>query len=231
MEEHHRRAAVDRLRVAVSRASETLVFVDVAAADDAARALARALLGDPAVYDAEDLIAFLSDTDTETPLEDAIRRRIDEVGHLIDEAPGRAWQLAVQSVKQLRGQDSLNSISESVRREGQMVLLTTAARLLVDGLPPRVRRDEVLDQAKEATAGLETPEMGAAFSSWADWTLDRSMSPFALLDAATALGQEAGWMRSAIRSVYRTLIDSLTGVQSHPKRQGPSLATSRVGSG
>ena len=219
LEEHHRRAAVDRLRVAVSRASETLVFVDVAA-DDAARALARELLGDPAVYDAEDLIAFLSDTDTETPLEDAIRRRIDEVGHLIDEAPGRAWQLAVQSVKQLRGQDSLNSIPESVRREGQMVLLTTAARLLVDGLPPRVRRDEVLDQAKEATAGLEPPEMGAAFSSWADWTLDRSMSPFALLDAATALGQEAGWMRSAIRSVYRTLIDSLTRCAKSPQEAG-----------
>ena len=221
LEEHHRRAAIDRLRVAVSRASETLVFVDVAA-DDAARALARELLGDPAVYDAEDLIAFLSDTDTdtETPLEDAIRRRIDEVGHLIDEAPGRAWQLAVQSVKQLRGQDSLNSISESVRREGQMVLLTTAARLLVDGLPPRVRRDEVLDQAKEATAGLETPEMGAAFSSWADWTLDRSMSPFALLDAATALGQEAGWMRSAIRSVYPTLIASLDRCAKSPREAG-----------
>lgn len=219
LEEHHRRAAVDRLRVAVSRASETLVFVDVAA-DDAARALARELLGDPAVYDAEDLIAFLSDTDTETPLEDSIRRRIDEVGHLIDEAPGRAWQLAVQSVKQLRGQDSLNSVSESVRREGQMVLLTTAARLLVDGLPPRVSRDEVLDQAKEATAGLEPPEMGAAFSSWADWTLDRSMSPFALLDAATALGQEAGWMRSAKRSVSPTLIASLGRCAKSPQEAG-----------
>ena len=62
LEEHHLRAAIDRLRVAVSRASETLVFVDVAA-DDAARELARALLGDPAVYDAEDLVAFLSDTE------------------------------------------------------------------------------------------------------------------------------------------------------------------------
>ena len=222
LEEHHRRAAIDRLRVAVSRASETLVFVDVAATD-AARGLARELLGDPAVYNAEDLVEILSDPEAETPLEDAIRRRIDEVGPLIDQAPGRAWQLAVQSVKQLRSQDSLNSVSESVRRKGQMALLATAARLLVDGLPQGgsgVRRDEVLDQTEEAIAGLEIPAMGAAFHSLAAWTLDRTMSPFALLDAATALGQEAGWMRSAIRSVSQTLIDSLDRHAKSPQEAG-----------
>ena len=219
LEEHHRRAAIDRLRVAVSRASETLVFVDVAA-DDAARDLARELLGDPAVYDADDLIAFLSDTEAEAPLEDAIRRRIDEVGHLMDEAPRRAWQLAVQSVKELRSQDSLNSVSESLRREGRMVLLATAARLLVDGLPPRVIRGEVQGQAEGAIAGLETPEVGAAFQCLAEWTLDRSMSPLALLDAAAALVQEAGWIRNAIRSVSQTLIDSLERSAKSPREAG-----------
>ena len=219
LEEHHRRAAIDRLRVAVSRASETLVFVDVAA-DDAARDLARELLGDPAVYDADDLIAFLSDTEAEAPLEDAIRRRIDEVGHLMDEAPRRAWQLAVQSVKELRSQDSLNSVSESLRREGRMVLLATAARLLVDGLPPRVIRGEVQGQAEGAIAGLAIAEISAAFHSLAEWTLDRSMSPLALLDAAAGLGQEDGWIRNAIRSVSQTLIDSLERSAKSPQEAG-----------
>ena len=219
LEEHHRRAAIDRLRVAVSRASETLVFVDVAAAD-AARELARELLGDPAVYNAEDLIEILSNAEAEEPLEDAVRRRIAEVGYLIDEAPRRAWQLAVQSVNQLRGQDSLNSAPESIRHEGQMVLLATAARLLVDGLPPRVNRDEVLEQAEGAIAGLETPEISAAFHSLAEWTLDRSMSPFELLDAATALGQQDGWIRNAIRSVSQTLADSLDRHAKSPQEAG-----------
>ena len=219
LEEHHRRAAIDRLRVALSRASETLVFVDVAA-DDEARGLAREMLGDPAVYDADDLVAFLSDTDAETPLEDAIRQRIDQVGPLMDEAPGRAWQLAVQSVKELGGWNSPESVSQSVLRDGQMVLLDTAARLLVDGLPPRVSRDEVLDQAEAAITGLETPEIGAAFQCLAEWTIDRSMPPFALLNAATAVVQDTGWMRNAIRSVSPTLVDSLKGCAESPQEAG-----------
>ena len=219
LEEHHRRAAIDRLRVAVSRASETLVFVDVAA-DDEARELARGMLGDPAVYNADDLVALLSDTDAETPLEDAIKQRVDEVRRLIDEAPGRAWQLAVHCVKELGGWNSPELVSQGVRRDGQMVLLETAARLLVDGLPPRVSRDEVLDQAEAAITGLETPEIGAAFHCLEEWTRNRSMPPCALLNAATTVVQDTGWMRNAIRSVSQTLVDSLEGCAEVPQEAG-----------
>ena len=78
----------------------------------------------------------------------------------------------------------------------------------------------MLEQAEEAIASLETPEIGAAFHSLAEWTLDRSMSPFALLDAATALGQQDGWIRNAIRSVSQTLIDSLDRCAKSPREAG-----------
>ena len=45
LEEHVRRTAIDRLRVTLSRSTETLAFVDVGG-DDAALNLSRELLGD-----------------------------------------------------------------------------------------------------------------------------------------------------------------------------------------
>ena len=55
LDQQARRTAIDHLRVTLSRATETLVFVDVAPGDRE-RALSLELLGDAAPYDPEDLV-------------------------------------------------------------------------------------------------------------------------------------------------------------------------------
>ena len=54
------RTAIDQLRVALSRATETLAFVDVAGDDDA-HALSAELLEDAAPYHADDLVESVAD--------------------------------------------------------------------------------------------------------------------------------------------------------------------------
>ena len=73
----------------LSRATETLVFVDVAAGD-AERELSLELLRDPAPYDPEDLVDHF--THAEASPDERVLARTNDARVLIDSAPGRAWQ-------------------------------------------------------------------------------------------------------------------------------------------
>ncbi len=153
--EHMRRTAIDQLRVALSRPTETLVFVDVDA-DDRTLELSRELLGDAARYEPEDLVEHLADV--ETTVEERVDRRIDEARALVGERPGRAWQRADQAVKLLGDPDLPNGVvDKEIRHRARTTLLATAARLLVDGVPEGVARDEVTEVAWSVAADLDLP--------------------------------------------------------------------------
>ena len=95
LEAHSRRTAIDRLRVAISRTTENLAFIEIAP-DDATQMSSRRLLGDATTYSPDDLVEYLTNPDT-LP-ESMVPELINRVGELIDTAPGRAWQLAGQAV-------------------------------------------------------------------------------------------------------------------------------------
>ena len=94
-----------------------------------------------------------------------MQARKQDARGLIDTAPGRAWQRACQAMRLLGDPHLPNAVSdESVRIEAQTTLLATAARLLVDGVPVAVRRDEVVNMAAEAIVLLgSTDHYGHAF--------------------------------------------------------------------
>ena len=153
--EQEHRTTIDQLRVALSRATETLAFVDVAGDDDA-HALSAALLEDAAPYHADDLIEHFAD---DAPPEERVQARTNDARALIDTAPGRAWQRACQALRLLGDPELPNGVSdESVRIEARTTLLATAARLLVDGVPAGVRRHEVVSVAGEAIVLLGEPD-------------------------------------------------------------------------
>ena len=97
LREHEHRTAIDQLRVALSRATETLAFVDVAGDDDA-HALSAELLKDAAPYDADDLVEHFAD---DTPPDERVQARTHDTRALVDTTPGRAWQRACQAMRLL----------------------------------------------------------------------------------------------------------------------------------
>ena len=148
-----RRTAIDHLRVTLSRATETLAFVDVEA-DDGDLSESRELLGDAAPYSAEDLLDHLANSDASA--EERVLARTNDARELIDSAPRRAWQRACQAVRLLGNPELPNGVSDrAVRAEARAALLATAARLLVDGVPEGVPRGDVIRTAGAVIAERE----------------------------------------------------------------------------
>ena len=145
-----RRTAIDHLRVTLSRATETLVFIDVEATG-AERDLSLELLGDAAPYSAADLLDHFVHADASP--EERVLARTNDARQLIDSAPGRAWQRAQQAFRILGDPDLPNGVSdEAVRLDARTTLLATAARLLIDGPPDGVLREDVFETAWKAVA-------------------------------------------------------------------------------
>ena len=150
-----RRTAIDHLRVTLSRATETLVCIDVEATDEE-RERSLALLGDAAPYSQEDLLDHFAQADASP--EERVQARTHDARALIDSAPGRAWQRARQAFRLLGDPELPNGVSDrAVRLDVRTTLLATAARLLVDGPPDGVRRREVLEAALEAVRIMDGP--------------------------------------------------------------------------
>ncbi len=212
LEAHSRRTAIDRLRVAISRATENLAFIEIAP-DDATQMSSMRLLGNATTYSPDDLVDYLTNPDTipESMVPDLINR----VGELIDTAPGRAWQLAGQAAHLLGAQDSPGAVSDAAtRREAHTTLLSTSARMLVDGLPARVSRSQLAAQSEYSAAMLDVEKSVEAFRRLDEWTQDRDRAPLELLNATLALGKDGDWLKAALPPVsqaFREAIERCAG--------------------
>ena len=207
LEAHSRRTAIDRLRVAISRATENLAFIEIAP-DDATQMSSMRLLGNATTYSPDDLVDYLTNPDTlpESMVPDLINR----VGELIDTAPGRAWQLAGQAAHLLGAPDSPGAVSDdATRREAHTTLLSTSARMLVDGLPPRVSRSQLAAQSEYSAAHLGVEKAVEAFRRLDEWTQDHDRAPLELLNATLALGKDGDWLKDALPPVSQALREAI----------------------
>lgn len=203
LEEHACRTTIDQLRVALSRATETLAFVDVAPTESERRA-SEHLLGDPAPFDPEDLVDHFEEGSL--PAEERILRRTADARSLLDERPARAWRRALQAVRLLGDPELPNGVSSpQVREEAQVTLLATASRLLVDGIPPGLSPSELYQAVHFGLPGGLRDDEDEAFSLLDVWCRDRSRSPLDLLDATLDLEESGSWLRDALAPVAQTL--------------------------
>ena len=207
LEAHSRRTAIDRLRVALSRATENLALIEISP-DDTTRMYGMSLLGDAATYSPDDLVEYLTNPDAlpEIVVPDLINR----VRELTDTAPGRAWQLAGQAVRLIGTPDSPGAVSDAATRlEAHTTLLSTAARMLVDGLPARVNRRQVAAQSEQSAAQLDESKSVEAFRRLDEWTQDRESPVLGLLNAALALGEHGDWLKDALPTVVQAARESV----------------------
>lgn len=206
--EHAARTSIDQFRVALSRATETLAFVDVDA-DETERAYSRALLEDAAPYDPIDLVEHFTDADV--PVDERVYARMSDARALVEERPRRAWRRAVQAVRLLGDPALPNGVSSpTLRDEAHTTLLATAARLVVatragERSAPVVPGNEVLEAAAASLAATGGDRAQRAFDRLVTWLGAPAANAIDLLEDTAALGRDGVWLREALTPVAQAL--------------------------
>ena len=210
-----RRTAIDGLRVAVSRATENLVFVDVQPAESEA-SISRELLSSSEEFTPEDLTEFFRDVDR--PLDERILVRSRDALALVDTVPARAWQRACQALRLLGApeEDAFES-DETIRREVLTSVLLVAARRMADAGLGRRERNEIVDTARKVASVWGNHAQRRAFASFNHWTRGRAKAPFALIRATLALkSDDRRWLQSALPLLLQSLLRSLRRCAADP---------------
>jgi hypothetical protein len=203
LETLQRRTRIDQLRVAMSRATESLVFVDVEASEAAIEA-SRKLLDNPAPLEAADLVAHFKEPNRSP--EERVLSRISDAQTLIETNPSRAWQLVLQALDTLGEPGLHNGVSDpEVRREAFEVSIAVAARILAEGIPQKLNRSDVCDVAKEALKRAGSEDELRTFSEFSDWVKVPEGSPFTFLQAITDETVESTWLRTGLSSKAQQL--------------------------
>ncbi len=219
MELQANRTAIDGLRVAISRATETLVLIDFQpSAEEKHETLE--LLGNPEVFTPADLSEFFRDADL--PLDERILVRIRDARSLIDSVPERAWQRACQALRLLgEPQEATFESDESLQREVCLSVLQVAARRLVTANIPGPERQNVLDTATQLAGQWGTSDLAGAVARLDEWVSGPIEAPFALFDAALALQPEdRRWLESVLQDSLQSLQRALNACATNPDWAG-----------
>ena len=210
-----RRTAIDGLRVAVSRATENLVFVDVQP-NERETQISRDLLKSPEEFTPEDLTEFFRDVDR--PLEERILVRSRDALALVDTVPARAWQRACQALRLLGEPEAGDFESdEAIRQEVCTSVLLVAARRIADDALEDRERDEIVDTARKVASVWGSSTQRRAFASFNHWTRGRAKAPFALMRATLALkSDDRRWLQSALPIRLQSFLRELRRCAAEP---------------
>lgn len=206
------RSAIDRLRVAMTRATETLVFMDVAAAPDVER-LSRDLLGQAASLDSETALqSIFGESDVEQGLEDQVQRLVDQSRTLREQRPDSAWRRAYHAMELLGDPGRPQGVAATdIRAAAYREVCDSAIRFLARGV---VDDDSIMAAAEKSANGLGD-ELGKG-EELADllkgilrllrtFRQGHSFEAMALLSSVAALGQEISWVQEALTAVSERL--------------------------
>ena len=155
LEEEQERTAIDRLRVCLSRSTETLILIDIAGGKNGLmeREATRSLLGQNAArYSPDDLIEYLAEQETDP--EEQVERLVREADALSETAPLRAWERARQALA-LAGDPSLpNAVADPALRQRirRTVLELTAVQMVENTDNETIDSGQLPGAAKEAAA-------------------------------------------------------------------------------
>lgn len=232
------RAAVDQLCVAISRATERLVFLDVtegvnpATVSDWDHALSGCQL---APCDPEDLLERFTD-DESTP-EERCEARCRQAKSLVAERPLRAWSRVLQAWHMLGSPHLPNGVADpEIRFYVARTTAEIAARLLtgarLQGDTGQIRKAANLRSvAVEALEAIGATQCAMAFSKLCGWFDAPAGSDFNvaidLLDAYCDLDVPDKWFSGTLVPIVQTLRQAIDDAASSPRGAGRMLE--RVG--
>ncbi|MBU0554033.1 hypothetical protein KKF91_17425 [Myxococcota bacterium] len=192
-----KREAIDRLRVAVSRATETLIFLDVSPSAEA-QAASLALLGQPVEYDWRDLIEHLKSGHVSP--EARVTGYIKDALQLQEERPLQAWRRARQAVRLLGDPELPNGVAdEALRAEAREVAVQVAWSLYCGGAVAGLDLDGLRAESLAAARALDREDWAVALerlgAEYGPRDIERLLP---LLDALLKI-ERPPWMRHALR--------------------------------
>ena len=227
------RTAIDGLRVALSRATEGLALVDMQPGPRELDA-GNKLLDRAASWSGDDLVEYIRQRDT--PTDESVRTRIRDAMTLLDTAPARAWQRAVQGIQMLGNPEQPNGVNDTkLRKETRTALLRTAARLVVTAGHAGVEFSEIytnineavwLDAANETRHGIEARSIEArTLQLLHQWCTKQEGAPSDLLvsllvhltAAMTRITGESTWTDGAVPIIRQRLRKELTEGADNPE--------------
>ena len=226
LEAESARTAIDGLRVALSRATEGLALVDMQPGPRELEA-GNKLLDRAAVWSGDDLVEYVTERDT--PIDESVRTRIRDATTLLDTAPTRAWQRAVQAFQMLGNPERPNGVNDAkLRQEARRTLLRTAARLVATPGHNGVDFVEIytntqnavwLDAGNETRRGIDSRGRESTTLQLLDqWCNEKDEAPpdllvdlLAHLTAAIGdAGSERSWTDGAVPIIRQRLRKELT---------------------
>lgn len=207
MSQQENRTRIDHLRVALSRATETLVFIDVNASEEEMN-LCLDLLGNITPVDSMDVIEHFTDLDISP--EERILARTKDARDLLEKRAKRAWQKICQAYELLGDPASDIAISNpAICEEVYDTFLQIASHFIIEGAPEDVQRIDVVNFSKEVINRSGWSDVRNAFEQLINWMENRKSPPFKLLNALDSLDKQHYWMINSLASVTIELLNSI----------------------
>lgn len=205
------RTSLDQLRVAVSRATGDLVFLDVNSSKESLE-LSKRMLGKPIEMDSKGLEEFFKENDSQP--EDRVRSQLEAARAIADQDIRRGWGIACAAFRMLGDFSLTNGVADrSLRAEVCQEILAQAALLLARKADKSDEYAQVHEIVSEAAAesGLDNSEkLFDAFKNWMQLGINThhvssSKRAVELLVCVASAGLSADWLRPAIRAVAQRL--------------------------
>jgi len=211
LERNFSRYRYDRLRVAISRATETLIVLDIEATDDEV-SRSRKLLG-VASSTKEDLLRFLEEPNLDPD------GRLRSILGGIDQIYGSpeavhqlsAWDKVRKSLELLSDRDHHYAESddslriETVDKAGKVALWLIAADTLHNDLKIDEIRETILRELRNDGRTVGRGLEGKVFSAFCEWVADPVASPFEFLRCVENFVDIPKWIESGISNKKLTV--------------------------
>ena len=198
----NRRTRIDQLRVAISRATETLVFIDIDPSDAELEESLK-LLKKSTPFEKNDLLDHLNNSDI-TP-EERVVNRINNARTLIETRPERAWQLVNQAVKLLGEPNLHNGVSDlGVRKNAAQATVEIGLRIISEEQIADLN-DDVVSALPSALKEFDSAELNKAVMSYAEYAVEENSDPFDFFITIEKLKEEEKWFSQSISSRYERL--------------------------
>jgi hypothetical protein len=205
------RTSLDQFRVAVSRATGDLVFLDVTSKQKCLE-LSKKMLGKPIELNLRELEEFFHDSDVQP--EDRVRAQLEAARSIADQDIQRGWRIACAAFRMLGEHDLTNGVADlSLRAEVGQEILSLASLLLARTADTSDEYDHIHDIVIEAAheSGLEdSDKLFKSFAKWIKHGINSDHpssceSAVELLSEVSGAGSSTDWLRPAIGAVAQRL--------------------------
>lgn len=217
-----KRLAIDQIRVAISRPTETLIFLDFDPTKNQLHSF-NTLLAETQVFpmSADELLDFLNTEDTSPEI--YAQQCIQDVRNLIEVKPSNALHRCKQAFALLGNPDLPNSIVDStLRNEVHLLLARTYLQLLVNRDNSNLNNTELLSLALAASQNAKRPDIAKVIASVLAYHQEPSIPKKAkllpeLINLVKTSGNCDPWVQIGLRLFYPEFRQRLQTLAQDPQ--------------